>query len=79
MEKKSNTLFGTVSWFNAKMNFGFIMRDDGEKDIFVHYSDLNQPGFKLLMADDRVSFEEGFNYKERLKATNVILLERNSK
>lgn len=75
---KENKLFGTVSWFNVKLGYGFIIRDDGKKDIFAHYSDINQPGFKLLMAGDRVSFEEDYNFKERLKAVNILLLERNS-
>jgi len=75
---KENTLTGTVSWFNVKLGYGFITRDDGQKDIFAHYSDINQPGFKLLMAGDRVSFEEDYNFKSRLKAVNILLLERNS-
>jgi len=65
---------GTVSWFNSKLGFGFIVRDDGREDIFVHYSDISQSGYKLLMAEDHVMFEEGYNYKERLKAVNVTLL-----
>ena len=77
MTKEENTFTGTVAWFNVKRGFGFITRDNGEKDIFAHYSDINQPGFKLLMAGDRVSFQEDYNYKDRLKAVNIILLERN--
>lgn len=75
---KENVFTGTVSWFNVKLGYGFILRDDGKKDIFAHYSDINQPGFKLLMAGDRVSFEEDFNYKNKLKAINILLVERNA-
>jgi CspA family cold shock protein len=75
MENK--VLTGEVVWFNAAKGFGFISRDDKKTDIFVHYSDINQPGFKVLMGGDKVSFEEDYNYKDRLKAINVMLLERN--
>ena len=47
---------GTVKWFNEKKGFGFIVHDDG-RDIFVHYSSIDMPGFKKLMEGDRVSFE----------------------
>ena len=79
MANNENEFTGTVSWFNPKFGYGFIIRDDGKKDIFAHYSDINQPGFKLLMAGDKVSFGEDYNFKEKLKATNIILIERNGK
>ncbi len=47
---------GTVKWFNEKKGFGFIVHDDG-RDIFVHYSSIEMPGFKKLVEGDRVSFE----------------------
>jgi len=36
-----STLKGTVKWFNAKKGFGFIEREDKEKDAFVHASAVN--------------------------------------
>ena len=45
-----------MKWFNEKKGFGFIVHDDG-RDIFVHYSSIDMPGFKKLMEGDRVSFE----------------------
>ncbi len=47
---------GKVKWFNEKKGFGFISTDEG-KDIFVHYSEIEQDGFKTLHQDQRVSFE----------------------
>lgn len=48
---------GKVKWFNESKGFGFITRDDGEKDCFVHYSAIQGNGFKTLKEGDRVQFE----------------------
>lgn len=47
---------GVVKWFNSKRGFGFI-KDDGNEDIFVHYSDIIMDGFKNLEEDDKVQFD----------------------
>jgi len=48
---------GTVAWFNTVKGFGFIKRDDGEKDLFVHYSGIAADGYKKLNEGQRVEFE----------------------
>ncbi len=44
---------GTVKWFNSDKGFGFIEQDNGGKDVFVHYRQINSNGY------DRVSLDEG--------------------
>ncbi|WP_171046344.1 cold shock domain-containing protein [Lentibacillus cibarius] len=49
-------LNGTVKWFNAEKGFGFIEREEGD-DVFVHFSAINQEGFKTLEDGENVEFE----------------------
>jgi CspA family cold shock protein len=55
--KKRVRLKGTVKWFNNAKGFGFIGREDGSSDVFVHYSAINIEGYKSLQEGDQVEFE----------------------
>ncbi|HGO1665892.1 TPA: cold shock protein CspA [Staphylococcus aureus] len=46
---------GTVKWFNAEKGFGFI-EVEGENDVFVHFSAINQDGYKSLEEGQAVEF-----------------------
>lgn len=48
---------GKVKWFNNQKGYGFITRDDGSGDVFVHYSAVSGQGFKSLVEGDSVEFE----------------------
>jgi CspA family cold shock protein len=50
---------GTVKWFNDDKGFGFITREDGAKDVFVHFSEIaGEKGERRTLAEgDRVEFE----------------------
>ena len=47
---------GIVKWFNAEKGYGFIQQEDGD-DIFVHYSAIQEEGFKSLEEGQAVTFE----------------------
>ncbi len=48
---------GIVKWFNDAKGFGFITPDNGGKDLFAHFSEIQDSGFKTLQESQRVSFE----------------------
>lgn len=47
---------GKVKWFNQEKGYGFISRDDGD-DVFVHFSAIQEDGFKTLAEGQDVEFE----------------------
>jgi CspA family cold shock protein len=52
-----STLKGKVKWFNGTKGFGFIEREDKEKDVFVHVSAVRDAGLDYLNEGDEMSFE----------------------
>jgi CspA family cold shock protein len=48
---------GKVRWFNTTKGYGFIQPNDGNKDVFVHISALEQAGIDTLNEDQHVSYE----------------------
>ena len=66
---------GTVKWFNSEKGFGFIQPEDGSKDLFVHYRQVNNSGYGRveLSENQRVSFTVGQGQKGP-QAENVNIL-----
>ena len=50
-------LTGTVKWFNNAKGYGFIVQDNGDKDVFVHHSAIAMEGYRSLNEGERVEYE----------------------
>ena len=62
------SISGKVKWFNGTKGFGFIAREDNEKDVFVHVSALRKAGINRLDEGQVVTFE----VEEGPKGPNAI-------
>ena len=64
---------GTVKWFNENKGFGFISREDGGDDVFVHFSAIVGDGFKTLSEGQKVRFDVEPDPKDagKFRAVNV--------
>lgn len=69
-------LKGKVKWFNNAKGYGFIGREDGGADVFVHYSSIQSEGYKSLQEGDDVEFEIAQGQKGP-QAENVVRIESN--
>jgi len=62
---------GTVKWFNADKGFGFITPDEGDKDLFVHHSEIKSDGYATLNDGQKVEYDVGQGQKGPC-ANNVV-------
>lgn len=64
---------GTVKWFNEEKGFGFIANDNGNSEVFVHFSAIQSDGFKTLAEGQKVTYDTEPDPKDsrKLRAVNV--------
>jgi len=63
---------GTVKFFNALKGFGFITRDDGQPDAFVHISAVERSGLRELAEGDRLEFDIEVDRRGKYSAVNLV-------
>ncbi len=64
---------GTVKWFDPKKGFGFVVNDDGE-DVFVHYTSIENDGFRCLRNGQVVEYQQ-YDSDKGLQGKEVKILE----
>lgn len=73
MTELDNDKTGKVAWFDSRKGIGFIERDNGDKDLFIHWSNVTMEGFKTLKPGQVVQFDIGENHRGE-QAENVVVL-----
>ena len=66
---------GTVKFFNAMKGFGFISRDDGQPDAFVHISAVERAGLPTINEGDRFEFDIEVDRRGKYAAVNITPLQ----
>ncbi|GAB5509978.1 MAG: cold-shock protein [Hyphomicrobiales bacterium] len=62
---------GTVKWFDATKGFGFIVPDEGGKDVFVHISAVERAGLQTLKDNQKITFEMEEGRNGRMAASQL--------
>ncbi len=68
-------LEGIVKWFSESKGYGFIKPKEGNKDIFVHITDVRDSGYDKLFEKDIVEFEIKEDERGRKRAYNIEAFE----
>jgi CspA family cold shock protein len=68
---------GSVKWFNNAKGYGFIISEEGDEELFAHYTAIAMEGYKTLNADERVEFdllrsEQGLQAKNIRRCTDSL-------
>jgi CspA family cold shock protein len=66
---------GTVKWFNNAKGYGFVTPDEGEQDVFIHFSAIEMDGYKTLKEGQKIQFDINEGPKG-LHAANVQMVEQ---
>ncbi len=67
----STILKGKVKWYNGSKGYGFIERDDKEKDVFIHASAVKAGGLRYLNEGDSLEFELSQETEKGPSAINI--------
>ena len=65
---------GTVRWFSNQRGYGFIAPEDGSRDIFAHFSNIQMKGYKTLKEGMVVEYELGHIEGKGPNALNIMIL-----
>ena len=63
---------GTVKWFNAQKGYGFIQPENGDRDVFVHITEVERSGLGSLMEGQKLSYDLQRDQRSgKMSATNL--------
>ncbi|MEO9462051.1 MAG: cold-shock protein [Marinomonas sp.] len=63
---------GTVKFFNAMKGFGFLVRDDGQPDAFVHISAVERSGLSAINEGEKFEFDLEVDRRGKHSAVNLV-------
>lgn len=65
---------GTVKWFNARKGYGFIVPDEGDKDVFIHITAVQEAGLEGLQEGQKVTYNLKEGQNGRTLASDIKLI-----
>lgn len=65
---------GKVKWYDTEKGYGFIFPEGGKKEVFLHRTELERSGYKVLNVGDFVNYEIKTDKKGKTQAANVMII-----
>ena len=65
---------GKIKFFNQEKSYGFIVPENGGKDVFLHMTELEKSGYKGISIGAVINYETHTNHKGKTQATNIKII-----
>lgn len=65
---------GKIKFFNSEKSYGFIIPDEGGREVFLHMTEVEKSGYKGINIGTKVTYEVESNKKGKTQAANIQII-----